>query len=239
MPMSKPAVSGVTRRTRRHRTELTPDMISAPLGDFRHTMHVGRGGDAFGDTSFLQRAFIELPSRDHGDPGDDSDGGALGVFRRTLRHSKQSISLGRLRGAKGRRASPPSQGSQPVVHRGSHSPSGADPGRAAEDPSVRESDRCAVDPEWCVDGSPGLQHAESMVSFHVDLGPSMLSDVLGVLDTPELHDCETSSPQKTRSSFSSTGSVVTLDGAAGSLPSNWYMLSRNGPLFRDEDEIPV
>ncbi|XP_068162314.1 cdc42 effector protein 1 isoform X2 [Antennarius striatus] len=28
-------------------------MISPPLGDFRHTMHVGRGGDAFGDTSFL------------------------------------------------------------------------------------------------------------------------------------------------------------------------------------------
>ncbi|XP_055993211.1 cdc42 effector protein 5 [Sorex fumeus] len=29
--------------------------ISAPLGDFRHTLHVGRGGDAFGDTSFLGR----------------------------------------------------------------------------------------------------------------------------------------------------------------------------------------
>nr|XP_021537989.1 cdc42 effector protein 5 [Neomonachus schauinslandi] len=29
--------------------------ISAPLGDFRHTLHVGRGGDAFGDTSFLSR----------------------------------------------------------------------------------------------------------------------------------------------------------------------------------------
>lgn len=28
-------------------------MISAPLGDFRHTMHIGRGGDTFGDTSFL------------------------------------------------------------------------------------------------------------------------------------------------------------------------------------------
>ena len=32
---------------------LDPTMISAPLGDFRHTMHIGRGGDAFGDTSFL------------------------------------------------------------------------------------------------------------------------------------------------------------------------------------------
>lgn len=38
---------------RRFKGDLTLDMISPPLGDFRHTMHVGRGGDAFGDTSFL------------------------------------------------------------------------------------------------------------------------------------------------------------------------------------------
>lgn len=38
---------------RRHKGDLTLDMISPPLGDFRHTMHVGRGGDVFGDTSFL------------------------------------------------------------------------------------------------------------------------------------------------------------------------------------------
>lgn len=38
---------------RRYKGDLTLDMISPPLGDFRHTMHVGRGGDAFGDTSFL------------------------------------------------------------------------------------------------------------------------------------------------------------------------------------------
>uniref|UniRef100_A0AAX7UU69 CRIB domain-containing protein n=1 Tax=Astatotilapia calliptera TaxID=8154 RepID=A0AAX7UU69_ASTCA len=38
---------------RRHKGDLTVDMISPPLGDFRHTMHVGRGGDVFGDTSFL------------------------------------------------------------------------------------------------------------------------------------------------------------------------------------------
>lgn len=38
---------------RRHKGDLTVDMISPPMGDFRHTMHVGRGGDVFGDTSFL------------------------------------------------------------------------------------------------------------------------------------------------------------------------------------------
>lgn len=38
---------------RRFKADLTAEMISPPLGDFRHTMHVGRGGDVFGDTSFL------------------------------------------------------------------------------------------------------------------------------------------------------------------------------------------
>jgi len=35
---------------------LSTDMISPPLGDFRHMAHVGRGGkdDMFGDTTFLQ-----------------------------------------------------------------------------------------------------------------------------------------------------------------------------------------
>ncbi|XP_067093199.1 cdc42 effector protein 3 [Osmerus mordax] len=43
----------------RLRDILSPDMISPPLGDFRHTIHIGRGGerDAFGDMSFLQGKF--------------------------------------------------------------------------------------------------------------------------------------------------------------------------------------
>lgn len=99
-------------------------MISAPLGDFRHTMHIGRGGDAFGDTSFLS----------------------------TL---------------------------------GPSSSSSSDLGSPAALP--------ATDPEAAVvtDG-PGtqedneLQHSESVSSFtldlDLDLGPSMLGDVLGVMD---------------------------------------------------------
>jgi len=41
---------------------LSTDMISPPLGDFRHMAHVGRGGagDMFGDTSFLQVRTKEL-----------------------------------------------------------------------------------------------------------------------------------------------------------------------------------
>uniref|UniRef100_A0AAR2L0Q3 CRIB domain-containing protein n=1 Tax=Pygocentrus nattereri TaxID=42514 RepID=A0AAR2L0Q3_PYGNA len=110
MPILKQLVSGSSQSKRRSRADLTAEMISAPLGDFRHTMHVGRGGDAFGDTSFL--------SSRSGEPPRDSQ--------------PQQIS--------------PKQG-----------------------PNLPKS----------VSSSP---HAESILSFHVDLGPSMLGDILGVMD---------------------------------------------------------
>ncbi|XP_026133804.1 cdc42 effector protein 3-like [Carassius auratus] len=49
----------------RLRDILSPDMISPPLGDFRHTIHIGTGGecDAFGDMSFLQGKFELLPGK--------------------------------------------------------------------------------------------------------------------------------------------------------------------------------
>ncbi|XP_030628810.1 cdc42 effector protein 3 [Chanos chanos] len=49
----------------RLRDILSPDMISPPLGDFRHTIHIGKGGerDAFGDMSFLQGRFELLPGK--------------------------------------------------------------------------------------------------------------------------------------------------------------------------------
>uniref|UniRef100_A0A4W6D3U6 CDC42 effector protein (Rho GTPase binding) 5 n=1 Tax=Lates calcarifer TaxID=8187 RepID=A0A4W6D3U6_LATCA len=107
---------------------LDPTMISAPLGDFRHTMHIGRGGDAFGDTSFLS----------------------------TLGPSPASPDLG-------------SPGMMPA----------ADP-----EVAVNHSDLHTDAP-----GSPQnneLQHSESVSSFtldlDLDLGPSMLGDVLGVMD---------------------------------------------------------
>ncbi|KAI4886217.1 hypothetical protein NFI96_005230 [Prochilodus magdalenae] len=49
----------------RLRDILSPDMISPPLGDFRHTIHIGKGGecDAFGDLSFLQGKLELLPGK--------------------------------------------------------------------------------------------------------------------------------------------------------------------------------
>uniref|UniRef100_A0A8C6VMD4 CDC42 effector protein 5 n=1 Tax=Naja naja TaxID=35670 RepID=A0A8C6VMD4_NAJNA len=97
------------------RPRLDRAMISAPLGDFRHTMHIGRGGDAFGDTSFLSN---------HG-----------GTKTNGLPHDVA--------------VSPGSLGS---------------PG-----------DKFSLE-------SPTLDHAESLLSFQLDLGPSILDDVLGVMD---------------------------------------------------------
>ncbi|CAO2627334.1 Cdc42 effector protein 5 [Lemmus lemmus] len=88
--------------------------ISAPLGDFRHTLHVGRGGDAFGDTSFLSRHGGGPPPEPHRPP--------VGA--------PHSV--------------PPPAVPQPVLR----VPSPADP----------------------------------LLSFHLDLGPSMLDAVLGVMD---------------------------------------------------------
>ncbi|XP_006868171.1 PREDICTED: cdc42 effector protein 5 [Chrysochloris asiatica] len=91
--------------------------ISAPLGDFRHTLHVGRGGDAFGDTSFLSR-----------------HGGGPPPEPRVLSTGTP-------------RCSPPPAVPQP--------------------PAPAPALRAPADP---------------LLSFHLDLGPSMLDAVLGVMD---------------------------------------------------------
>lgn len=107
---------------------LDPTMISAPLGDFRHTMHIGRGGDAFGDTSFLSTL---------GPPPANSDS--------------------------------ESQGNAPA----------ADPQEAFNHSGLYTDGPAS--PE-----NSELQHSESVSSFtldlDLDLGPSMLGDVLGVMD---------------------------------------------------------
>ncbi|XP_040900832.1 cdc42 effector protein 5 [Toxotes jaculatrix] len=133
---------------------LDPTMISAPLGDFRHTMHIGRGGDAFGDTSFLS----------------------------TLGPSPAS----------------PDQGSPDIMP-------AADP-----EVAVNHSDLHIDSP-----GSPQnneLQHSESLSSFtldlDLDLGPSMLGDVLGVMDGLGLDSNE----KDVLSPKSGTSSVETKQG---------------------------
>ncbi|RXM94635.1 Cdc42 effector protein 3 [Acipenser ruthenus] len=48
--------SSAAKRVRKQKMKevLHADMISMPLGDFRHLSHIGRDEDPFGDLSFLQ-----------------------------------------------------------------------------------------------------------------------------------------------------------------------------------------
>ncbi|XP_051576375.1 cdc42 effector protein 5 [Myxocyprinus asiaticus] len=104
---------------------LDPTMISAPLGDFRHTMHIGRGGDAFGDTSFLSS---------HG-PSNPNPNSVPPAPTATVETTEFQMNHGE---------------------------------------SERTEETCPSQ----------LQHSDSVSSFDLDLdlGPSILGDVLGVMD---------------------------------------------------------
>ncbi|XP_032826208.2 cdc42 effector protein 4-like [Petromyzon marinus] len=285
MPIRRSFAPGAAQPNKRHsRLDLTPDMISGPMGDFRHTMHVGRGGDAFGDTSFLKsdskapdaapapppdavpplppggtRTWAAVPEGDEREqqpalPPQPPPPKKESFLARTLRASKRSLSASRRSsracspapsrplsqsgslpqlqqqdtgegggggggggggvedrgaGGPGVRASltrsesaegPPSQPMFPVKQRPplvgqrlrpSHTDGG---GGAGGSGPVRADHRIfgeggggranGVARGGSVPDSPPpvLKHAESVLSFHVDLGPSMLGDVLGVME---------------------------------------------------------
>ncbi|XP_074861904.1 cdc42 effector protein 2 [Carettochelys insculpta] len=195
---------------------LSSDMISPPLGDFRHTIHIGSGGenDMFGDISFLQGKFHLLP-RTEGSL--DSDRGRHCAvpfeFSRTATISgheqplaetpspllKNAISLPVIGGPQAlmlpSTQAPPkpprlhlddkvqpapqeaaaeltsshnSRTSEPVPHLCSPNELFAIP----QNGFVEEKDR----------DEPFMSHAGSLLSLHVDLGPSILEDVLQVMD---------------------------------------------------------
>ncbi|XP_057691166.1 cdc42 effector protein 5 [Corythoichthys intestinalis] len=126
-------------------SRLDPTMISAPLGDFRHTMHIGRGGDAFGDTSFLSTLGPSPPNSDLGSPGSSSVD-----YATTANHNDLY--------------------QEPT-------------GNLARDE---------------------LEFSEPLPSFtldlDLDLGPSMLGDVLGVMDGLGLDSKNITSPVETKPS---------------------------------------
>lgn len=211
MPILKQLVSNSNQSKRRSRADLTAEMISAPLGDFRHTMHVGRGGDAFGDTSFLSTRSGEPPREPQ--VKQDSPGHKPGLLSRTFRSSKRSHSVNR--GDKYEYVMAPSGGSSSYVknaislpylndedpHRGHPLPKSVSSSPMKRLPEVENKPAngaaaiATLDPELdernfghLTDLPPpmpkggGMKHAESMMSFHIDLGPSMLGDILSVME---------------------------------------------------------
>lgn len=110
LPGIKGLVSG-SQGKRRFKSELSVDMISPPLGDFRHTMHVGRGGDVFGDTSFLSN---HGGTRAPGSPDSASSSKTNGFFARTFRQGWKN-SGPRPRGGSRDLSSPPPPDVSPII----------------------------------------------------------------------------------------------------------------------------
>ncbi|XP_012588602.1 PREDICTED: cdc42 effector protein 4 [Condylura cristata] len=232
MPILKQLVSSSVPSKRRSRVDLTAEMISAPLGDFRHTMHVGRGGDAFGDTSFLNSKAGELDGESLEEQPSASSSSKRSLLSRKFRGSKRSQSvtrgdreqrdmLGSLRDSalfvknamslpqlnekeaseKGPGQLPKSLSSSPVKQASGGEGGAEDEGVGeapaprrngatgphSPDPLLDEQAFGALTDLPVVQKAPGygLKHAESIMSFHIDLGPSMLGDVLSIMDKEE------------------------------------------------------
>ncbi|XP_067089405.1 cdc42 effector protein 1b [Osmerus mordax] len=214
MPGIKGLVSG-SQGKRRFKSDLSVDMISPPLGDFRHTMHVGRGGDVFGDTSFLSN---HGGNGETGDPDSPTSGSKTTRFlSRTLRHVRKTPAP-RPRGGS-RDLSPPPPPVSPIIKNAISLPqlnvdfpngrlqrvlfpsSASSPGDSCcyglqsgfvTLPRLSRLDRQLDDGDnhrgsLTENGDFLMTRSDSFTSFTsftVDLGPSLMSEVLGLIDSP-------------------------------------------------------
>ncbi|XP_041861858.1 cdc42 effector protein 4a [Melanotaenia boesemani] len=206
MPILKQLVSSSSQTKRRSRMDLTREMISAPLGDFRHTMHVGRSGDAFGDTSFLSTRSGEPSPETTSFPRSPRPG----LLSRTFRSSKRSQSVNRVdedrensllvpggsptfvknamslpflnNEDRGDGLAVKSLSSSPFKQHEELDGSGAAAAAHFLELEEQKFGELTELPESYTHFGGGMKHAESVMSFHVDLGPSMLNDILGVME---------------------------------------------------------
>lgn len=176
---------------------LSSDMISPPLGDFRHTIHIGSGGggDMFGDISFLQGKLHLLPGTGAPGPGEEEDGAfdlpfqfarAATLCGHQLPEGpspllKNAISLPVIGGPQALTL-PPAQAppKPPRLHLESPQPTPQESG-GVDVWRIPEADRRELSPDAGAE-EPFLSHASSLLSLHVDLGPSILDDVLQIMD---------------------------------------------------------
>ncbi|TRY57370.1 hypothetical protein DNTS_022173 [Danionella cerebrum] len=224
--MSTKAPIYLKRRSRKGKKEklrdlLSSDMISPPLGDFRHTIHIGSGDDdLFGDLSFLQGKYHLLP-------GQQGHEGAFTLSRTASVSShpavsqsspllKNALSLPVIGGVQAitlpaassavavttavpaSLTTPPMSPSlapppkPPRLHLeerkiSRHVSLPASPIRSPLNPRTHaQSPETMEDEKHVTDGDgeekPYLSTAGSMLSLHLDLGPSILEDVLQIMD---------------------------------------------------------
>ncbi|GCB70256.1 cdc42 effector protein 2-like [Scyliorhinus torazame] len=170
------------------RDVLSADMISPPLGDFRHRSHIGKSGesDTFGDMSFLQ---------DQGDllstlsTSKDSDSRAPPKPPRLhLEESDDPV----VETASPMPAITEAPDNQPPIDQSAtfqHIPPGSlqqvllcNSQRVDEKQQQNEDFEDQRCPTETMLHESSFGPSESMFSFKVDLGPSILEDILKVMD---------------------------------------------------------
>uniref|UniRef100_UPI00358E2AC6 cdc42 effector protein 4-like n=1 Tax=Myxine glutinosa TaxID=7769 RepID=UPI00358E2AC6 len=163
-------------RQAKRRSRIDRNAISGPMGDFRHTMHIGRGGDAFGDTSFLATTKPVTQSAS-ADPLPGADGGTVDGFTRQAPDTVLPVRSGSECSFNSR-----SSESLPIVNQSQinrtlngHSKVHRNSGSDVE----------SYDNYMCVTTLPAAASpsviGDPMLSFDLDLGPSMLDDILSVM----------------------------------------------------------
>ncbi|NWZ57060.1 cdc42 effector protein 4 [Haliaeetus albicilla] len=267
MPILKQLVSNSAHSKRRSRADLTAEMISAPLGDFRHTMHVGRAGDAFGDTSFLtskagepgpevgeepgaskpsllSRRFRSSKRSQSVTRGDRRD--MLGSLRDSALFVKNAVSLPQLNEKEVDRSAaqlPKSLSSSPVKKlpeevspEEQQRPNGAAAGPLSPGLDERDFGDITELPVVVAKSGVGMKHAESIMSFHIDLGPSMLGDVLSIMDKEQWEqdeDPEVEESHEEEVDAALPGSPAVVTAAAAALPSQSPSRGAGGRCPRD------
>lgn len=209
---------------------LTADMISPPLGDFRHTMHVGRGGDVFGDTSFLSNHGGRSGSTHHRSPRSF-------LARKLQQVRRAGVPPRRMASPTAASPAPPavspiiknaislpqlnqatydslvvgklSFDSSPACSTDGRSGYGLDSGfctisrlprvekhNSRDRDCDRDCDRVRDREQNSFPPEPELRRSDSLLSFRLDLdlGPSLLSELLGVMSLSETPAAETPAP---------------------------------------------
>ncbi|KAG7216247.1 hypothetical protein INR49_029098 [Caranx melampygus] len=205
LPGIKGLVSG-SQGKRRFKSDLSVDMISPPLGDFRHTMHVGRGGEVFGDTSFLSNYG---GIREPGSPDSSNSSKTTGFFTRTFRHVRKNSGPWPRGGSRDLSSPPPDI--SPIIKNAISLPQ-----LNVESPNgclqrvLFPSSISSTDDSLCTyglqsgfvtlprlsrldrqfqgsvpdSGGVTLTRSDSLTSFTLDLGPSLMTEVLSLIDNP-------------------------------------------------------
>ncbi|KAJ7996634.1 hypothetical protein DPEC_G00239080 [Dallia pectoralis] len=234
--MSTKAPIYLKRRSRKGKKEklrdiLSSDMISPPLGDFRHAIHIGSGGqedDLFGDLSFLQGKFHLLPGQQshtlsqrfsmYAESFRFSRAASVGGPHPSSKNSpllKNALSLPVIGGVQAitlpvtsatSASSPPQNTAPPPKPPRLHLDEKILTSRPQSPVSSVSSIQFSMDTSQSSPSSPGLpsdgdgsnrdsylndvsqerpylSHAGSLLSLHLDLGPSILDDVLQIMDS--------------------------------------------------------